>query len=335
MPTAAASDVVVPSVSAGPFLGLGWYQSKEKPSDLEGFHDRPLKGLEPSTDRQCYRRLGRAWVQSAAAGSWRKRRGRAPEGYLDRHGAEWMMDELIDRVERGLVEVQPDREATFTDAVREWRSWAEHTKRHKPATLRNYDALPSPPGRATAPRRTAAGADHAPSATAASPEVTSVEVERFPRGPDREGLPGRSVNSRRQALTNVFECATCPDGFALPSNPVRRTDKRREDYSKPPETFNPEQVMALARVAREGRHVDGGRRWASREENLEQQRSNEQDGAMYIVAGFTGPAPGGAAGRCAGATSASRTARSSWSQRCRPGWGDDQVGQVARDAAHP
>jgi hypothetical protein len=56
----------------------------------------------------------------------------------------------------------------------------------------------------------------------------------------------------------AFEYAARPDGFALPDNPVRRTDKRREDYSKPPETFNAEQVMALARAAREGRHVNGG-----------------------------------------------------------------------------
>jgi integrase len=241
-----------------------------------------------STGRQTYRRLGRAWMEPDGAGGWRKRRGRTPEGFLDRRGAERMMDALIDQVERELVEVQPDREATFADAVREWREWAEHTKRLKPATLRNYDALLAPPGerprrggqrlarimRAFGDRRIA--------------EVTPAEVERFLRRLDREGLPGRSVNSHRQALANVFEYAARPDGFALPDNPVRRTDKRREDYSKPPETFNAEQVMALARAAREGRHVNGGRRWASAEEDLEQQRFNEQDAALYVVAGFTG-----------------------------------------------
>ena len=58
--------------------------------------------------------------------------------------------------------------------------------------------------------------------------------------------------------------------FALPVNPVRRTDKRREEYSKPPETFTAEQILVVARAAREGKHVNGGRRWASTEEDTEQ-----------------------------------------------------------------
>ncbi len=241
-----------------------------------------------STGRQCYRRLGRGWVAPDGAGGWRKRPGRPAEGYVDRRAAERAMDALVDDTERELIEVKPNREATFADAVAEWREWVEHTKRLKPATLRNYDALLSPPGerprhggqrlarimRAFGDRRIA--------------EISTVEIERFLRGLDREGLPGRSVNGHRQALMSVFEYATRADAFALPSNPARRTDKRREDYSKPPETFTAEQVMALARAAREGLHVNGGRRWASAAEDVQQRLSNEQDAAIYVVAGFSG-----------------------------------------------
>ncbi|MGI8427822.1 MAG: tyrosine-type recombinase/integrase [Solirubrobacteraceae bacterium] len=241
-----------------------------------------------STGRQCYRRLGRAWVEPDGAGGWRRRRGRAPDGCLDRRAAERAMDVLIDETERVLVEVQPNREATFADAVAEWREWAEHTKRLKPATLRNYDALLSAPGE----RRRGGGPRLARIMRALGErrivEVTTAEVERFLRGLDSEGLPGRSVNGHRQALMNVFEYATRADAFALPSNPVRRTDKRREDYSKPPETFTAEQVLALARAARAGEHVNGGRRWASAEEDVQQRLANEQDAAIYTVAGFTG-----------------------------------------------
>ena len=49
--------------------------------------------------------------------------------------------------------------------------------------------------------------------------ITSAEVERFLRGLDRAGLPGRSVNAHRQALMNVFEYAMREDAFALPVNP--------------------------------------------------------------------------------------------------------------------
>ena len=198
------------------------------------------------------------------------------------------MDALIDVVEQELVEAQPDREATFADAAREWREWAEHTKRLRRATLRNYDALLSEPGE----RRRGSGPKLARIMRAFGDrriaEITTADVERFLRRLDRDGLPGRSVNAHRQAITNVFEYATRPDAFALPVNPARGTDKRREEYSKPPATFTAEQVLALARAARESKHVRGGRRWASPDEDFEQQRSNEQDAAIYIVAGFTG-----------------------------------------------
>ena len=198
------------------------------------------------------------------------------------------MDALIDETEKTLVVAPPNREATFAEAAAEWRSWAEHTKRLKPASLRNYDALLSTPGE----RRRGGGPRLARIMRAFGDrkiaEITTADVERFLRGLDRTGVPGRSVNAHRQALMNVFEYATREHAFALRVNPARKSDKRREDYSKPPETFTAEQVMALARAARAGLHVNGGRRWASSEEDLEQQRMNEQDADMYIVAGFSG-----------------------------------------------
>ena len=241
-----------------------------------------------STGRQNYRRLGRAWIEPDGAGGWRRRRGRLPEGYLDRRAAERAMDALIDEVERELTAARPNREATFAEAAAEWREWAEYTKRLKPASLRGYDALlaspgPRPRGGGTRAARIMRAFGERPIAS-----ITTADIERFLRGLDREGLTGRNVNAHRQALANVFEYATRADTFALPANPVRGVDKRREDYSKPPETFTAEQVLALARAAREGRHVNGGRRWASAEQDVEQQRMNEQDAAIYTVAGFSG-----------------------------------------------
>jgi integrase len=241
-----------------------------------------------STGRQNYRRLGRAWLGPDGAGGWRPRRGRPGDGYLDRRAAERAMDILIDETERELVAVRPDREATFAEAAAEWREWAEHTKRLKPASLRSYDAMLAPPG--PRPRNGGPRAARIMQAFGDRPiaSITTADIERFLRRLDRDGLSGRNVNVHRQVLANVFEYATRTDTFALSANPVRGADKRREDYSKPPETFTVDQVMALARAAREGLHVNRGRRWASREEDLEQRRSNAQDAAVYTVAGFTG-----------------------------------------------
>jgi integrase/recombinase XerC len=221
-------------------------------------------------------------------GGWRRRRGRAPEGCLDRRAAERAMDVLIDETERELAAARPDRSATFADAVAAWREYAEHTKRLKPATLRNYDAILSPPG----PRPRQGGERLARVMRTFGDrritEITTAEIERFLRGLDRAGLAARNVNSHRQALANVFEYARRADTFALPANPVRGVEKRREDYTKPPDTFTAEQILALARAARAGRHVNGGRRWASAERDVEQERANAQDAALYTVAGFTG-----------------------------------------------
>lgn len=72
-----------------------------------------------------------------AAGGWRRRRGRAPEGCLDRQAAERAMDVLIDETERELAAARPDRSATFADAAAAWREYAEHTKRLKPVRMRS------------------------------------------------------------------------------------------------------------------------------------------------------------------------------------------------------
>ena len=115
------------------------------------------------------------------------------------------MDILIDETERDLTAARPDRSATFADAVAAWREYAEHTKRLKPATLRNYDAILSEPG--PRPRH---GGDRLARVMRTFgdrrlTEITTAEIERFLRGLDRIGLAARNVNSHRQALANVFE----------------------------------------------------------------------------------------------------------------------------------
>jgi integrase len=198
------------------------------------------------------------------------------------------MDALIDEVEAELATARPNREATFADAALLWRSWAEHTKRLKPSTLQNYDALLSQPGerkRGSGQRLARIMREFGDRKIAS---ITAVDIERFLQRLDREGLPGRSVNSHRQALANVFQHATRADVFALASNPVRGAEKRREEYTKPPETFTAEQVLALARAGRAGAHVKGGRRWASAQDDVEQEKANIQDSVIYAVAGFTG-----------------------------------------------
>ena len=70
-----------------------------------------------STGRQCYRRLGRAWVEPDGSGGWRRRRGRGSSMATSIAGPpSAAMDALIDDVERELASLRPNREATFADA---------------------------------------------------------------------------------------------------------------------------------------------------------------------------------------------------------------------------
>jgi integrase len=101
-------------------------------------------------------------------------------------------------------------------------------------------------------------------------------------------MSGRNVNAHRQALANVFEYATRSDTFAIPGKPVRGAEKRREDYAKPPLTFTKEEVLALARAASAGLHRRVGSGQRTDVELAEQRLADEQDAALYTVAGFAG-----------------------------------------------
>lgn len=81
----------------------------------------------------------------------------------------------------------------------------------------------------------------------------------------------RNVNKHRQVVCSILEHAVVrPDDYALAVNVARATSKRREGDADVLDFYDPEEVMALARAARE-RLVAG-----------------EQDAALYVVAAYSG-----------------------------------------------
>ena len=237
-----------------------------------------------STGTQQYRRVGKAWVERNSAGQWATRPGRAPADYLDRRAAERRLDALVAEIEAEIGLAKTDKQATLADVAPQYLEFAEHTQRIKPSTLREYARL-----LAAAGPRTRLGGDHLARIMrefGARPmaKVASSDIERFLRQLDREGVSARNVNMHRQVLANVFEYATRSDALALPVNPVRNVDKRREDYSKPPATFTAEEVLAISRAAREGLH----RSESPVAPTAEQMQVDEQDAALFLVAGFAG-----------------------------------------------
>jgi integrase len=241
-----------------------------------------------SKRRQRKRRLGPAWLEREGDSGWRKRRGRVRAGFLDERRAHVEMARVISEQEEELLREPLNRGATFGGAAAAWLDYLEHEKRVKPSTLEDYRLMladPSEPRRGAQERsarlmRAFGGAKLS--------TVTTADIARFLAALDREDVSARTVNKHRQVLHAIFEYARRDDAFRLRENPVSRTEKRPEGGAKPVETFDPEEVHAIARAARVGLHRPRPPHDYSPDTVAEWQRINGQDAAMYVVAAFTG-----------------------------------------------
>ena len=244
-----------------------------------------------STRRQVKRRLGPAWVERDAESAWGKRRGRAPQNSLDEKAAIVEMRRVIDEHEAALLR-GPRRgsDPTFDEAATDWLHRLEHVDGVKPSTLADYrqmltrrDAEARKRGRRTAGRVMAEFGGQKLRA------ITTAQVERFLARLDTEPVSKRSVNKHRQIICSVLEhAARRPDRFGISENVARATAKRREPSAGVLDFYEPEEVAALARAARDGCHRDPRRPAVSEDEQREQRLADDQDAALYTVAAFTG-----------------------------------------------
>jgi len=119
--------------------------------------------------------------------------------------------------------------------------------------------------------------------------ITTGQVERFLARLDTEPISKRTVNKHRQVICSILEhAARRPERFGITENVARATAKRREPAAGVLDFYEPEEVAALARAAREGRHRDPRRPAVSDDEHRERGLADEQDAALYTVAAFTG-----------------------------------------------
>jgi len=240
--------------------------------------------------RQVKRRLGPAWVERSDGGDWRKRRGRAHERFLDEKAAIVEMRRVIDAHEVALATVRPESEPTFDDAAADWLHRLEHVDGAKPSTLEDYRlmlARPDAPARKRGLRT--AGRIVGEFGGQELRSITTAQVERFLARLDSEPISKRTVNKHRQVVCSILEhAAREPERFGIRENVARATAKRREPSAGVLDFYEPEEVAALARAAREGRHRDPHRPAVSEDEQRERRLTDEQDAALYTVAAFTG-----------------------------------------------
>lgn len=250
-----------------------------------------------ATGTQRKLRLGRAWLERDSDGNWVRHRGRLRPGYLDERRAYLEMARVIEEHEDELRRTSPEqREASFDDAAAAWLAYVQYEKRIKPSTLARYKSLlrqPESISRLRTPRR------GRPGRLAKSrikrefggrrlADITTRDVDVFLARLDREDITARTVNMYRQVLHSLFEYAKRGDSFGLRENPVAGTYKRPEEGMRPIETFEPEEVWAIAAAARSSQHRTRPNYDYSVETNAEWRRINEQDAALFIVAACTG-----------------------------------------------
>lgn len=242
-----------------------------------------------ATRRQRKRRLGRAWLVPDSDGGWKKRRGRVRGGFLDERGAYREMNKTIAAVEAEQQIAPRKRDARFEDAVALWMEHLEFEKRAKPSTLDRHRYLLAKPRRDHEHQRGARIMREFEGRKLRS--ITVEDIRRFLSRLDHEDVSARTVNIHRQILHSVFEHARRRDTFGLRYNPVADTGKRPEEGARPVETFEPEEIRAVAEAARSGRHRGRGGYKHSKftiETDREWARVNEQDAALFLVAAFTG-----------------------------------------------
>jgi integrase len=196
------------------------------------------------------------------------------------------MAELIGEREEELRRLPRNRDATFNDAADAWLLYVEHEKRVKPSTLRDHRMMLAEPvsGRENGPRARIRRTFR----DSLLGDIRPADIARFLSALDRSGVSARTVNKYRQILRSVFEYARRDDGFGLVENPVDATEKRREAAPAPIDTFELEEIAAIARAAQDGLHRDRQEANSSEGTEAEWQRINDQDAALFTIAAFTG-----------------------------------------------
>lgn len=258
--------------------------------------------------RRMKRRIGPAWLERDADGSWRRARGRAPNGYFEEKRAIQAMRDVIAEIESdAMARVDEDRRAaarsqTFRVLCHNWLDHQQKVKRVKPSTLRDLQSVLAEPGtphlRGSGERK---GRVLKRFGDVPASDITPDDVDEFLDELSEDGVSVRTVNRHREILRAIFNFGmTRRSAFRLTTNPAAESTLRRADAPGRLEVFDVEQVEALARAAAAGEwrtRTDGGAddrrrrsaQWVLDEATVRLRRAeDEQLAELLRVACYTG-----------------------------------------------
>ncbi len=245
--------------------------------------------------KQLKRRLGPAWLDQNATGEWTARKGRVAEGFLDERRAHVAAAELVAAyVEQASDQERAERErrangVTFREVAHAYLRWLEDVKGAKPSTLADYRSVLAEPG---LPYRRGTGATlgHIMAALGdrSAAKLTTRDVNAVLASVSATGASPRTVNKHRAIIAAIFAYGTKASTFALPTNPAREADKRREPHRGALVYYSVEEVEALARALADGQHREASTHEVSHQEREAQCVEDQQDAEMVRVSAYAG-----------------------------------------------
>jgi integrase len=270
--------------------------------------------------RQIKRRIGPAWLErDPDTGGWRRHGGRVPNGAYDERAAIVAAAKLVDTyiaeaadVERIELE-RRSRGVTFREVAHDYLRWLKDVRGAKPSTLRDHAYVLSEPG---VPYKNTSGESAGRVMTALgdrpAAKITTREInellaaisavhrtkssgESEPNDDSRDGTANaapavtpRTVNKYRSVICAVFNHGCKPSTFALPANPAKAADKRREPIPGALLFYSPKEIGAIAQALGDGRHRDPAYPAVTEAVRATREDEDSQDAEIIRVAAYAG-----------------------------------------------
>jgi integrase len=246
--------------------------------------------------RQIKRRIGPAWLErDPETDGWRRRRGRVAEGAYDERAAHVRAAQLVDEYvteAAALERAEHERRtqgATFREVAHAYLRWLEGVRGAKPSTLAGHRSVLAEPG---TPYKRGSGTTlgHVMAALGDRPaaKITTREVEDVLTTVSETGASPRTVNKHRNVIAAVYGYGCKPSTYALPANPAKEADRRREAHPGALVFYSPEEIEAIARALADGRHRDKSASSIGEQEREAQQAEDRQDGEIVRIAAYAG-----------------------------------------------